>query len=75
VVDPSGRFRAGAGGYAVGMGADDKIDAKVDELKGKGEQALGNATDDPDLEAQGKGDEAKGNLKQAGEKVKDVFKS
>ncbi|MGM1065648.1 CsbD family protein, partial [Saccharothrix sp. Mg75] len=51
------------------MGADDKIDAKVDELKGKGKEALGDATDDQDLEAEGKGDQAKGNLKQAGEKV------
>ena len=57
------------------MGADDKFEAKADELKGKGKEALGEATDDPDLEAEGKGDQAKGNLKQAGEKVKDVFKS
>ncbi|MBY8848490.1 CsbD family protein [Saccharothrix longispora] len=57
------------------MGADDKFEAKADELKGKGKEALGGATDDPDLEAEGKGDQAKGNLKQAGEKVKDVFKS
>ncbi len=32
-------------------------------------------TDDKDLKAEGKGDQAKGNLKQAGEKVKDVLKS
>ena len=36
---------------------------------------MGRATDDRDLEAEGHTDQAKGNLKQAGEKIKDVFKS
>lgn len=36
---------------------------------------VGEATDDPELEAEGHVDQAKGNLKQAGEKIKDVFKS
>jgi hypothetical protein len=31
-------------------------------------------TDDDELQAEGKTDQAKGNLKQAGEKIKDVFK-
>ena len=57
------------------MGTDDKIDAKSDELKGKLKEGVGRATDDPELEAEGHGDQAKGNLKQAGEKIKDVFKS
>ena len=57
------------------MGTDDKIDAKADELGGKFKEAAGRATDDPDLEAEGHGDQAKGNVKQAAEKVKDVFKS
>jgi uncharacterized protein YjbJ (UPF0337 family) len=35
---------------------------------------VGRAPHDPDLEAEGKGDQAKGDLKQAGEKVKDAFK-
>ena len=56
------------------MGADDKIENKTDELKGKAKQAAGRATDDPDLEAEGQVDETKGNLKQAGEKIKDAFK-
>ncbi|MGZ8749924.1 MAG: CsbD family protein [Pseudonocardia sp.] len=42
---------------------------------GEVKEAAGKATDDKDLEAEGKTDQAKGNLKQAGEKVKDVFKS
>ncbi len=57
------------------MAADDKIDAKSDQLKGRVKEGVGRATDNPDLEAEGHGDQAKGNLKEAGEKVKDVFKS
>jgi uncharacterized protein YjbJ (UPF0337 family) len=56
------------------MSAEDKIRNKTEELTGKGKEAAGRATDDPDLEAEGKGDQASGNLKQAGEKVKDIFK-
>jgi uncharacterized protein YjbJ (UPF0337 family) len=57
------------------MGADDKIDARSDELKGKVKEGAGRATDDRDLETEGHADQAKGNLKQAAEKVKDAFKS
>jgi uncharacterized protein YjbJ (UPF0337 family) len=57
------------------MGTDDKIDAKSDQVKGQVKEGVGRATDDPELEAEGHGDQAKGNLKQAGEKIKDVFKS
>ena len=57
------------------MAADDKIDAKGDQLKGHVKEGVGRATDDRDLEAEGHGDQAKGNVKQAGEKIKDVFKS
>jgi uncharacterized protein YjbJ (UPF0337 family) len=56
------------------MGLDDKAKNKVEELKGKGKQAVGEATEDEELEAEGKVDETKANLKQAGEKIKDVFK-
>lgn len=56
------------------MGTDDKIDNKADEVKGKVKEAVGDATDDRDLEAQGKADQSAANLKQAGEKVKDAFK-
>jgi uncharacterized protein YjbJ (UPF0337 family) len=57
------------------MGIDDKADNKAEELKGKGKATIGNATDDKDLEAKGRAEQAKGSLKQAGEKVKDTFKS
>ena len=57
------------------MGLDDKISNKGDELKGSAKEHLGKAADDPELEAEGHADQAKGSLKQAGEKIKDVFKS
>jgi uncharacterized protein YjbJ (UPF0337 family) len=57
------------------MGIDDKADNKAEELKGKGKATVGHATDDKDLEAKGRAEQAAGSLKQAGEKVKDAFKS
>lgn len=57
------------------MAFDDKVDHKAEELGGKVKEGLGKATDDEQLEAEGKTDQASGNLKQAGEKIKDVFKS
>ncbi len=56
------------------MGLDDKISNKGEELKGQAKETTGKATDDEQLEAEGKGDQAGANLKQAGEKIKDVFK-
>jgi uncharacterized protein YjbJ (UPF0337 family) len=57
------------------MATEDKMAAKTTEMKGKAKEAAGRATDDEQLEAEGHGDQAKGNLKQTGEKIKDVFKS
>jgi uncharacterized protein YjbJ (UPF0337 family) len=56
------------------MGLDDKADNKKEGLAGKAKEAVGKATNDDELEAQGKGDQTKSDLKQAGEKVKDAFK-
>jgi len=56
------------------MSGTDKLTNKIEELSGKGKQAAGDATDDPDLRAEGKKEETKSNLKQAGEHVKDAFK-
>ena len=56
------------------MGKDDKLENSADEMVGKGKQALGNATDDDDLAAEGKKDEAKSDVKKAGENIKDAFK-
>jgi uncharacterized protein YjbJ (UPF0337 family) len=55
------------------VGLTDKLNNKADELKGEGKQKLGDATDNEQLQAEGKADEVKGDLKQAGEKVKDAF--
>ena len=52
----------------------DKAKNKAQEAKGRVKEAAGKATDDQSLEAEGKGDKVAGNLKQAGEKVKDAFK-
>ncbi|MCU1691297.1 MAG: CsbD family protein [Frankiales bacterium] len=52
----------------------DKLKNKAQELGGEGKESLGKATGDERLEAEGNKDQAAGNLKQAGEKVKDVFK-
>jgi len=56
------------------MSGVDKMKNKAQELAGQGKEAVGDATDDRDLQAEGQKDQAAGNLKQAGEKVKDVFK-
>jgi uncharacterized protein YjbJ (UPF0337 family) len=56
------------------LGLDDKIENKAEEVKGKVKEGVGKVTGDPELEAEGKGDQAAGNLKQAGEKVKDAVK-
>jgi uncharacterized protein YjbJ (UPF0337 family) len=56
------------------MSLGDKATNKAEELKGKGKEAAGRATDDDELTAEGKSDQAKGSLRQASEKIKDVFK-
>jgi len=56
------------------VSAVDKMKNKTQELSGQGKEAVGNATDNRDLQAEGQNDQAAGNVKQAGEKVKDVFK-
>ncbi len=57
------------------MGTDDKIDNAAEEAKGNVKEGLGKLTDNESLEAEGKADKAGANLKQAGEKIKDAFKS
>jgi uncharacterized protein YjbJ (UPF0337 family) len=59
----------------IQVGLDDKISNKAEELKGQGKEHVGKAVDDPELEAEGHADQVKSNLKQAGEKIKDIFKS
>lgn len=57
------------------MGIGDKIKNAAEEAKGKAKEAMGGATDDHSLEAEGQVDQTKANTKQAGENVKDAFKS
>lgn len=55
------------------MGTMDKIKNMLQSGKGRTKKETGKVTRDRSLEAEGKGDEAAGNLKQAGENVKDAF--
>ena len=56
------------------VSAADKAKNKAQATKGKVKKGAGKALDDPYMEGEGKADQVKGNLKQAGEKVKDAFK-
>jgi uncharacterized protein YjbJ (UPF0337 family) len=56
------------------MATEDKAAHKATELKGKVKEGVGDATGDDELKAEGQVDQAKGNLKQAGDKIKDAFK-
>jgi uncharacterized protein YjbJ (UPF0337 family) len=56
------------------MSDTDKMKDKAQEMAGRGKEALGDATDNRDLQAEGQKDKMAGDLKQAGEKVKDAFK-
>ena len=55
------------------MGTMDKLKDKAQATQGEAKEKLGDATDNEQWQAEGKADKAKGNLKQAGEKVKDAF--
>ncbi|MFI6821587.1 CsbD family protein [Micromonospora sp. NPDC050187] len=57
------------------MGIDDKINNASEQATGKVKEGVGRATDDERLEAEGRQDQASGHLKQAGEKIKDMFRS
>jgi uncharacterized protein YjbJ (UPF0337 family) len=56
------------------MSATDKAKDKLQEAKGKVKKNTGEAVGNPRLETEGRADQTAGNLKQAGEKVKDAFK-
>ncbi len=56
------------------MSTDDKVKNSAETAKGKVKEGAGKATGNESLEAEGHADQAKGDLKQAGEKIKDVFK-
>ena len=51
-----------------------KIAHKAEAVKGSAKKAAGRATGNRRLRAEGRGDQVKGNIKQAGAKVKDAFR-
>ena len=60
---------------ALDMGADDKANNKVEDIRGQAKEKVGAVTGDDELRRQGERDQSKADLKQAGEKVKDAFKN
>ena len=56
------------------MGLSDKMSNAKDDMVGKAKEATGKATDNESMEAEGDLDQREASAKQAGEKVKDVFK-
>ncbi|MBJ7341923.1 CsbD family protein [Mycolicibacterium sp.] len=56
------------------MSALDKAKNKIEDLGGQAKEAGGKVTGDKSTENEGKADQVKANLKDAGEKIKDVFK-
>ena len=56
------------------MATTNKVKNTAQRTKGKVKEAVGKAAGNDKLRAKGKTDQRKGNLKQAGEKVKDAFK-
>jgi len=56
------------------MAITDKATNEAHRAKGKVREVAGKLTGNDRLRAKGKADQTKGNLKQAGEKVKDAFK-
>lgn len=56
------------------MSLSDKVRNKAQELRGRIKRNAGEVSGDRRLRSDGRADEVKGNLKQVGEKVKDVFR-
>jgi uncharacterized protein YjbJ (UPF0337 family) len=56
------------------MGTEKKAANKAKEVKGKVKKKVGQAVGNPRLEAEGRADQIEGDLKQAGEKLKDAVK-
>ena len=54
------------------VSATDKAKNKAEAAKGKVKKETGKAVDDPVLEGEGKAEQVKGDLKQAGQKIKDA---
>jgi uncharacterized protein YjbJ (UPF0337 family) len=57
------------------MSATDKVKNKIEDAGGKAKEAVGRVSGDRSTENEGRKDQAKANLKDAGENIKDAFKS
>jgi uncharacterized protein YjbJ (UPF0337 family) len=55
------------------MAIGDKIQNAAQDAAGTAKEAVGKATDNPKLEAEGKGDQLSAKVKKVGEDIKDVF--
>jgi uncharacterized protein YjbJ (UPF0337 family) len=55
------------------MSGTDKVEGKAEALKGAAKEKIGDATDNPDLEAEGQGDQAAGEAKEAIADAKDAL--
>ena len=56
------------------MSGTDKFKNSAESKTGSAKEKIGDATGNEDLQAEGAAEKSKADLKQAGEKVKDVFK-
>jgi len=56
------------------MATTDKAKNTAQQSKGKLKETVGKVSGNDKLRAEGKADQMKGNVKQAGEKLKDAFK-
>ena len=54
------------------MGLDDKIRHEAEEVVGKAKEAVGHATGNERLEAEGRAEQTEANVKQAGDHVRDA---
>jgi uncharacterized protein YjbJ (UPF0337 family) len=56
------------------VGFTDKMNNKAREIRGRIKRSTGDVTGNPRLQAEGRAEEMTGNLRQAGEKIKDAFR-
>lgn len=61
-------------GYTRGMTPWGKARNKLEKIKGKAKEAVGRASRNTRLEAEGRSTQRRADLKDAGEKVKDAFR-
>lgn len=68
------RVNRAENGYPGGMGIVDKAKNSAEKTLGKAKEAVGDATGNDRLRAEGKKDQTVAGVKKVGEKIKDTFK-